>query len=235
MTVGRELPELADGLEVDGAQPLAELTAIVGAACDRIDARDTSSAIVLRLGMTRPDRGSWPGDVPIHAVNRWERTLRRLQRLAALVIAVADGTCGGPALELLLSADHRIATPRLVLVLPTSDGTFWPGMSIFWLVQHLGVAAARQIVMWGQDIPAARALELGLVDQVTERLDESVRLAVSLMGRVPTSELAVRRQLLFEATSATYEDALGVHLAACDRELRRRARTQVADHRGEDQ
>jgi isomerase DpgB len=35
------------------------------------------------------------------------------------------------------------------------------------------------------------------------------------------SELAVRRRLLLEAPSATFEDALGAHLAACDRLMRR--------------
>jgi isomerase DpgB len=42
-----------------------------------------------------------------------------------------------------------------------------------------------------------------------------------MLGRIAGPELSVRRQLLNEATSSAYEDAIGAHLAACDRELRR--------------
>jgi isomerase DpgB len=42
-----------------------------------------------------------------------------------------------------------------------------------------------------------------------------------LVGRVSDRETALRRQLLIEAGSAGYDEALGIHLAACDRELRR--------------
>jgi isomerase DpgB len=37
------------------------------------------------------------------------------------------------------------------------------------------------------------------------------------------AEMAIRRQLIFEAGSTTFEDALGAHLAAADRALRREA------------
>ena len=33
-------------------------------------------------------------------------------------------------------------------------------------------------------------------------------------------ELAIRRRLLLDATTTSYEDALGAHLAACDRAVR---------------
>jgi isomerase DpgB len=36
----------------------------------------------------------------------------------------------------------------------------------------------------------------------------------------PGAELAIRRQLMLEAMTTTFEDALGTHLAACDRALR---------------
>ena len=45
--------------------------------------------------------------------------------------------------------------------------------------------------------------------------------AVVMLGRVAGAEHAIRRQLLLEAATTSYEDALGAHLAACDRELRR--------------
>ncbi len=61
----------------------------------------------------RPRRRAHPGrarpdDLTVALVSKWERALRRLERLPAVTIAVADGDCGGPALDALLATDYRI-------------------------------------------------------------------------------------------------------------------------------
>lgn len=208
-------------LKVDGTRPLAELTASVNAICDEVEQRAERTVVVLRFEGTPVESRPWPGEVTIRDVNRWEKAVRRLERLPAANVAVASGPCGGPTLDLLLAADFRIGAPDLVLVLPVNDGHFWPGMSVYRLVQNLGVARARQIVIWGMDISVTKASELGLIDQVSDELEHAIHTAIVLMGRVSDQELAVRRHLLLEAPAAQYDDALGVHLAACDRELRR--------------
>ncbi|GII92845.1 enoyl-CoA-hydratase DpgB [Sinosporangium siamense] len=207
--------------DIDGRRPLAELTAVVNAACDDVESRQEKSVVVLRLSTTPASSRAWPGVVDIREVNRWERAVHRLERLAAMSIAVAHGVCGGPALDILLAADFRIGAPDLLLMPPINEGHFWPGMSVYRLVQHLGVTRARQIVIWGDDISVDRARQLGLIDQVSNDLPEAVHTAAVLMGRISDQEMAMRRQLLLEAASTEYDQALGVHLAACDRELRR--------------
>ncbi|GAA4932718.1 enoyl-CoA-hydratase DpgB [Streptomyces coeruleoprunus] len=215
--------ELADGLglqlRIDGALPLAALTRAVDDLCRRADARDRQTVVVLRLGDSAT--GSWPGDVGIQDVNRWERAVRRLERLTAVTVAVAGGTCGGPALDLLLATDYRMATADLRLVLPVNDGHFWPGMAVHRLVRQTGLGPARRLVLWGHDVTARRALECGLIDEIGADAEEAVRTATVWLGRASATELAVRRALLLEAAAASHEDALGTHLAACDRELRR--------------
>jgi isomerase DpgB len=94
-------------------------------------------------------------------------------------------------------------------------------MSLYRLVHHIGSAKARQLVLWGREIAVERCVELGLIDQVSEDLHEAVRATIRDLALQPGSELAIRRRLLLEATSSPFEDALGTHLAACDRELRR--------------
>lgn len=220
-----DLAQLPDdlGLElaVDGGTSLAGLTDAVNGLCERVERRAEKTVVVLRLAASPDGDRTWPGQVGIQAVNRWERAVRRLERLAAVTITAAAGTCGGAALDLLLATDFRIAAPDLRLMLPVNDGHFWPGMSVFRLVQHVGLAKARQIVLWGTELPLRTALDIGLVDRVAEDLTEAVRTAAVLVGRISDRETALRRQLLIEAGSAEYDEALGVHLAACDRELRR--------------
>ncbi|WP_311137602.1 hypothetical protein [Streptomyces sp. I6] len=78
-------------------------------------------------------------------------------------------------------------------------------------------------MLWGDDIDAGRARDLGLIDQLTHDTEQAAHTATVLMGRISDRELAVRRQLLMEAQSLEFDEALGPHLAACDRELRRLA------------
>ncbi|MHC6630663.1 enoyl-CoA-hydratase DpgB [Streptomyces globosus] len=217
----------ADGLcttlELDARQPLPELTAAVNGACDRAEARADGSVVLLRLPDAPAGTRAWPGQVDIRQINRWERAVRRLERLPALSIAVASGACGGPALDLLLVGDYRIGSPDLRLLAPVNDGHFWPGMAVHRISRQLGAARARQIVLWGDDIDAARARDLGLIDQLADDTEEAAHTAAVLMGRISDRELAIRRQLLLEAQSLEFDEALGPHLAACDRELRRLA------------
>jgi len=223
--IGTVFERTQDGLALiapmDTTRPLTELTTLLNALCDEAEAEDDRATVVLQIDCTTTQGREWPGDVTIQMVNRWERALRRLEGLAAATIAVARGACGGPALDLLLTADYRIAADGLEIVLPINDGHFWPGMSLYRLVQHLGLAHARRIVMWGSSLPLQTMAELGVVDEVSDDPDRSLRTAVVLSGRVSDREIAVRRKLLLEAGAVTYEEALGPHLAACDRELRR--------------
>ncbi|MFF9220261.1 enoyl-CoA-hydratase DpgB [Streptomyces viridosporus] len=208
-------------LRIDATRPLPELTAAVSEACDQAETRADGSVLLLRLPAAPAEARSWPGPVDIQQISRWERAVRRLERLPAMSIAVATGACGGPALDLLLVSDYRIGSTDLRLLAPVNDGHFWPGMAVYRLSQQLGAARARQLVLWGDDINARRAREIGLIDQITEETEEAVHTATVLMGRISDRELAIRRQLLLEAQALEFDDALGAHLAACDRELRR--------------
>ncbi|WP_432994446.1 enoyl-CoA-hydratase DpgB [Dactylosporangium sp. CA-233914] len=208
-------------LDLTGAQTLPDLTAAVNGLCRRAERHPAAPVLVLRLATTGPDGRAWPGPVGVQDVNRWERALRRLERCAAVTLAAAGGNCAGPALDLLLTADYRLCTGDLRLLLPVNDGQMWPGMAVYRLARQVGLARARQIVLWGSDLTAAQALRDGLVDEVAADLDDAVTVAVVWLGRTNGAELAVRRALLHEALDVGPDEALGTHLAACDRELRR--------------
>ncbi|MEV4442608.1 enoyl-CoA-hydratase DpgB [Streptomyces sp. NPDC049577] len=230
MTVRENGPGLAGALaltwETGRNRPLAELTASLDAVCDRAeDAADRAAVITLRLGTTAPDERAWPEETTVRQVGRWEKAVRRLERLPAVSIAVAGDTCGGPALDLLLAADYRIATAGLRLLLPVHTGRLWPGMAVHRLAHQIGTARARQLLLWGSELTAERGLRLGLIDETVDDTTEALRAATLLLGRAAGPDLAVLRQLLEEAPVTSFDEALGVHLAACDRELRRRRRT----------
>ncbi|WSQ12848.1 enoyl-CoA hydratase/isomerase family protein [Streptomyces sp. NBC_01231] len=210
-------------VRLDTGSPLPELTAALDEVGEQAGKQCEPAAVVLRLTSPTHRPQAWPDGVTVQEVKRWERAVRRLEQLENTTVAVAEGTCGGAALDLLLAVDYRIGRPGLRLLLPVNDGHFWPGMSLYRLVRHIGPARARRIVLWDSVIELSDAAALGIVDQVAEDLAEAVRTATARRGRLSDRETPIRRRLLEEAVSAAYEDALGVHLAACDRELRRLA------------
>jgi isomerase DpgB len=222
MRIDHELPEdLGIAVRVDGSAPLPQITSELEALCERAEDNGDGTVLILRMSDAAPADRGWPTRADLRAVNRWERVLRRLRRVPTATVWAADGTCAGASLDLLLATDFHVCTPDMRLLLPVNDGQFWPGTAIHALSQLIGLAKARQIVLWGEDLSASRAQELGLVDRIEASLDQALYQAAVLLGRVADAELAVRRALLNEAMSSSFDDALGVHLAACDRELLR--------------
>jgi isomerase DpgB len=201
-------------IHVDGRQPpSAEAIADIDATCYAAEDRDEYGRVIVNV--TGAPRRSWAGDLTLSLVNRWERMLRRLERLPVTTIGVASGDCGGIALDALLATDYRIATTSLRLRLPVEAGATWPGLALYRLVQQAGVAAVRRTVLLGAPIEARSALALNLIDELTD----DVAAALAAVPSVPGPEVAIRRQLMLDATVADFDNALGVHLAACERVL----------------
>jgi isomerase DpgB len=209
-------------LAVDGRRP-PTLAAVrdLAALCDRVEDAGPGAAAVLRV--TGAPEKDWVAGLDTALVTKWERTLRRFERLPAVTVAVADGETGGTALDAFLAADLRLAAPGTRLTLPGDGEATWPGMAAFRLVRLLGAGRARRAVLFGDPIGAPEAIGLGLVDDVVDDPDTALTELLSRYGGDGGSELAVRRQLLLDAATTPFEEALGSHLAACDRALRRAA------------
>ncbi|HEY5987137.1 MAG TPA: enoyl-CoA-hydratase DpgB, partial [Streptosporangiaceae bacterium] len=133
-------------IRIDGSRPLsAELVAAVGAACD--SAEDHHSGLIARV--SGAPEGSRAGDLTVALVSRWERGLRRLERLPVATIGIAGGDCGGLALDALLATDYRIAVPSVRLLVPVHARATWPGMALYRLAHQAGAAAIRRTVLFG--------------------------------------------------------------------------------------
>lgn len=218
--------DLTAHLRIDGGEALSTLlVARVNEACDQ--AEDSQKAIfVIHLhGVESDARGgdeAWLGrGIGICAINRWERALRRVERLCRMTVCVVEGICWGPAVEVLLATDYRIASADARLRLPISENGTWPGMAVFRAVQQLGLAKARELVLLGSEVSASRAVDLGLVNEMTDDLPAAVGTAIRRWEGIPGKEIAIRRELLFDALTESFDAAVGTHLAACDRTMRR--------------
>jgi isomerase DpgB len=210
-------------LRIDGSRALtAGSVAELEALCNGAEDGAATRAVILHVsGAPQPE---WPSDLAVALVSKWERGLRRLERLPAVTIAVAEGDCGGSALDTLLVADYRIMTAEARLLLPVVAGATWPGMALYRLArQAAGAALARRAVLFAEPIEAAEARAMGVIDDVAGNAALALEKAMEVAGATgtaPGAEVAIRRQLMLQAMTTTFEDALGSHLAACDRALR---------------
>jgi isomerase DpgB len=201
-----------------------ELIAQLSRICDQVEDGGGACVVLHIHGSTDADgAGDWPSPASLRLVNKWERALRRLEQSSAAAIATVSGYCSGVALDVLLATDYRIATTDVRLAPPVTSGRLWPGMGVHRLAHQLGVARARKLILFAREVTAGEGLELGLFDEVRPDragLAGAMADAVGLLAGTAGPELAVRRRLLLEAASASFEESLGAHLAACDRLLR---------------
>lgn len=206
-------------LRVDGRQGLsAELVAALGGVCDAVE--DRGGDVIVSITVSGAPREPLDGNLTVALVNKWERALRRLERLPAVTMALVSGECGGLALEALLATDYRIATPSARFLVPVVAGATWPGMVLHRLVQQAGAAGVRRAVLFGRPIEAGEAAAMGLIDELAVDPPGALAAAAELVAAFSGGELAIRRQLILDASAVSFEEALGVHLAACDRLLR---------------
>jgi len=126
------------------------------------------------------------------------------------VVAAVDGVAFGIGLDICLAADTVIATDRAVFALPETDVGVVPlGGSTHILAHRVGLGRATRIVMFGEKVPAQRALEWGLVSSVVtpEELDGAVDALVDKLLRRSPGAMRAAKRLLRSTPALTVEEA----------------------------
>jgi enoyl-CoA hydratase/carnithine racemase len=112
-----------------------------------------------------------------------------IEQMEVPVIAAINGVAAGGGLELALSCDFRFAASTAKLGLPEGNVGLIPGSGgISRLVKLVGPSKSKRLVMTGEIIPADKALEIGLVDEIFEPdalLEEATAFAETLAKRAP--------------------------------------------------
>ncbi|MFD7664979.1 enoyl-CoA-hydratase DpgB [Streptomyces sp. NPDC059788] len=213
--------------DIDVSRPLTPgLVAEIAEACDRVEDAGAGRVLVVRLNGSKAQPAAWPGPARMHLVGKWENALRRLERIDALTVGLGAGRCNQACLEVLLATDHRIAGPGMALDAGTRTDGMWPGTVLYRLVQQVGLATARRLVLFpGEiDVPALRVA--GVLDEVAQDAGAALAAVLKRAAASTGTETALRRRLLLDAGTVSFEEALGTHLAACDRALRRTGPTK---------
>jgi enoyl-CoA hydratase/carnithine racemase len=151
-------------------------------------------------------------------------TYERLRTIGKPTIARLNGMVVGGGNELQMSCDLAIAADDIFIShAGTSRGSVAAAGATQWLPLIVGDRRAREILLLNERIPAQKALEWGLLNQVVPRreLDGAVdRMAEKLVDKLPEctrytkQQLNFWRELSWTMTIGHLRDWLTVHTAA---------------------
>jgi enoyl-CoA hydratase/carnithine racemase len=94
----------------------------------------------------------------------WEDALRCFETMDKLVLCLIHGHGLGGGLQLALACDIRIATADATLALPAIKEGLIPGLGTFRLARYIGLGRAKRLIISGDAVSGAEALDIGLVD-----------------------------------------------------------------------
>ena len=161
-----------------------------------------------------------PGEVARLVRGGWQRLVNAVLDCEKPVIAAVAGTAAGAGVHLALACDLVVAadTARFIEVF-VRRGIIPDAAGVYLLTRLVGPQRAKELMFFGDDVPASRAAELGLVNRVVapEDLDATVDEWAQRLAAAPTRAIAVTKALVnraFESdrSTALAEEAAGQEL-----------------------
>jgi enoyl-CoA hydratase/carnithine racemase len=175
------------------------------------DAFSAGADLKERRGVAAADSGPFI-DAISGAIRAWAE-------MPKATIALVNGAAFGGGLELALACDVRIASDAAVMGLSEVRLGIMPGAGgTQRLARLLGVARAKELVLTGRRIDAARALAIGLVSRVVppgELARAGQELADELAACAPLS-IAMAKRAIDEGVNLPIADALALERRCYD-------------------
>ncbi|HQZ01275.1 MAG TPA: enoyl-CoA hydratase-related protein [Thauera sp.] len=158
--------------------------------------------------------GELLADPPAFAANnaQVQCTQLALQRSPLTTIAVIDGVCVGGGLGLALACDLRVGSARSRFGLsPAKLGLIYSPEDSRRLVNTVGVARAREMLLTGRLLSAATAVEWGLLNRLTG--DDGVEAALAslldeLAAGSPSARAGIKQVLAYLGGDAQADHAV---------------------------
>lgn len=142
---------------------------------------------------------------------RYNPIIRKLTGMPKPIIAAVNGVAAGAGCSLALACDVRIASENAYLLQAFINIGLVPDSgSSYFLAKIVGYARAFEIASLGEKIPAATALELGLVNKVVPP-DALMAEAKGLAERYaagPTRAYGYIKKMLHRAGGSSLDEAL---------------------------
>ncbi len=176
---------VGDALEQAQHDPGVRAVVITGAGDKSFCAGADLKAISRRENLYHPDHAEWGFAGYVHHF------------IDKPTIAAVNGTALGGGTELALASDLVVADERATFGLPeVKRGLIAAAGGVFRIMDHLPRKVAMELLLTGEPITAADALEWGLINQVVTEgsvLDAALALAARVTANAPLSVQASKR------------------------------------------
>lgn len=142
---------------------------------------------------------------------RYNPIIRKLTSMPKPIVTAINGVAAGAGCSLALAGDFRIASESSYLLQAfVNIGLVPDSGSSYFLVRTVGYARAFEIASLGEKVPAAVALELGLVNRVVpaEMLMEEALKIARRYAQGPTRAYGYIKKMLRRAEQNAIDDAL---------------------------
>ncbi|HSW18702.1 MAG TPA: enoyl-CoA hydratase-related protein [Ramlibacter sp.] len=143
--------------------------------------------------------------------------LRTAHSLAVPLVARVNGACMAGGMGLLAMCDLAIAAPHAIFGLPEAKVGVFPMQVLAVLQSQVPQRCLAQLCLTGDPIGAARAREIGLVNEVADDLDAALeRLLARLQANSPTAlrrgiyAMKAMRSMSFQEGIAFAEGQIGL-------------------------
>jgi 2-(1,2-epoxy-1,2-dihydrophenyl)acetyl-CoA isomerase len=143
--------------------------------------------------------------------NSSQRLIRTLWELEKPVIAAVNGVAAGLGSHLAFACDLVIAAAEARFIeIFVRRGLAIDAGGAFLLPRLLGLSKAKELVFFGDDLPAAEALRLGLVNRVVPaaELAAAAREWAERLAQGPTFAIGMSKRLLNRSLESSLETCL---------------------------
>lgn len=199
-----ELIDAVDRVRDEGTARCLLLTGAGRAFCSGAD---------LAIGGATPDTRSGMPDAGHRLETHFNPLLERLFALPVPLITAINGPAAGAGCSFALAGDIVVASESAYFLQAFVNIGLVPDVGSTWLLPRLaGKARAQAMMLLGEKIPAATALEWGMIWQVvadTELMATATALATR-MAAGPTRTYALIRHGIRHCLDATLTEALAV-------------------------
>jgi enoyl-CoA hydratase len=145
-----------------------------------------------------PDRRRsrvWDSVADLRMMSRYVNTYMKLWYAAKPTIAAVQGWCVGGGTDMVLCADLIVAGEGARFGYPPSR--VWGTPTTAMWVYRMGLERAKRYMLTGDEIPARKAAEIGLILECVPdaELDGHARALAERMAQVPTTQLVMLKLL----------------------------------------
>jgi 2-(1,2-epoxy-1,2-dihydrophenyl)acetyl-CoA isomerase len=130
--------------------------------------------------------------------NGWQRLVGSILDCEKPVIAGVNGTAAGGGMHLALACDLVVAAEESKFIEVFIRRGIAPDAGGAWILTRLvGIQKAKELFFFGDDVPAAEAYRLGLVNRVVPRadLEATVRELATRLANGPTKAIGMAKWL----------------------------------------